>query len=282
MSRDEPPTTIRSWQMSKAAANGSNTPAPGEWITRDIPVPGLKDGEALVEISGCGVCGTDLGYFYDGIPTVSRPPLILGHEISGTVVAGDAAWLGREVIVPTIIPCRECELCRSGRANRCVHQKMPGYSYGVYGGFASHIPVPARELCAVPQRKGFALEQIPGVAAAVATPYQAALRGSVAAGDRVIIIGVTGGLGIFMAQWAKHLGAETVIGLGRNSGKLQRALEFGVDVTINAFGKSPADVKKEFFTQCRRYGLGSKHGWEIFEVTGSGSRPGGAARLLRY
>jgi 6-hydroxycyclohex-1-ene-1-carbonyl-CoA dehydrogenase len=280
MSTAKTPKAIRSWQMAKPAARQSNDPA--AWVNKDVPVPDLKEGEVLVEIAGCGVCGTDLGYFYHGIPTVSRPPLILGHEISGTIVAGDSFRLGCEVIVPTILPCRDCYLCYAGRANRCLHQKMPGNSYGVYGGFASHIPVPARELCVVQQRNGFTLEQLAVVADAVATPYQAALRGHVTAGDRVIVVGVTGGLGNFMAQWARFLGARTVVGVGRNPAKLQRSLEYGVDFAINASGKSPADVKKEFFTECRRRDLDPGQGWKIFEMTGARSAQECAMELLAY
>lgn len=270
------PEAIRSWQMTRSADAG------WEMVRRDIQLPGLREGEVLVEIAGCGVCGTDIGYFYHGIPTVSRPPLVLGHEISGTVVAGDAAWLGKEVIVPTIIPCRECELCRSGRANRCLRQRMPGNSYGVYGGFASHIPVPARELCPVPERGALPLADLAVVADAVATPYQAAKRGDIRPGDRVIVIGVTGGLGIYMAQWAKALGAGTVVGIGRNPEKLANAERFGVDVSINAAGRSPFDIKKEFFGECRRRGIDAKQGWKIFEMSGYRQGQETALELIGY
>jgi len=277
MSIVEVPQVIRSWQMSGHSSDEARDLASWEMTRKDFLPPELQDGEALIAVAGCGVCGTDIGYFYQGIPTVAKPPLILGHEMSGTVVAGDAAWLGKEVIVPTIIPCRQCELCRTGRANRCLRQKMPGNSHGVYGGFASHIPVPARDLCEVPHRNGFALEQLAVVADAVATPYQAALRGGLSPGDRVMVIGVTGALGMFMAQWAKYLGADTVVGLGRNPAKLENSLQYGADFTINISKKSPADVKKDFFTECRRRKIDSKYGWKIFEMTGS--RPGQEAAL---
>jgi len=282
MSVAELPPAIQSWQMSSHAPAEAHGWSSWDMIRKDVPLPDLKDAEVLIAIAGCGVCGTDLGYFYHGIPTVAKPPLILGHEMSGTVVAGDAAWLGKEVIVPAIIPCRQCELCRAGRANRCLRQRMPGNSHGVYGGFASHIPVPSRDLCVVPQRNGFALEQLAVVADAVATPYQAALRGGLARGDRVIIIGVTGALGMFMAQWARHLGAETIVGLGRNPAKLANSLRYGVDFTINISEESPADVKKDFFTECRRRKIDSKYGWKIFEMTGSRAGQEAALELIGH
>jgi len=123
-----PPNKIKTWQMVKP---WSRDPTTGEGIKgilekTEIPVPPLKPGEVLVKIAGCGVCHTDLGYFYDGVPTVTKPPLTLGHEISGTVVAGDDRWLGKEVIVPAVMPCNDCPICDMGRGNRCLNQKMPG------------------------------------------------------------------------------------------------------------------------------------------------------------
>jgi len=111
--------------------------------------------------------------FLHGVRTDQPPPLSLGHEISGVVVAGDARVLGKEVIIPAVLPCNKCELCKSGRGNRCLAQKMPGNSMGIYGGFSSHIPVPAVDLCIVGNRGDIPLEHLSVIADAVTTPYQA-------------------------------------------------------------------------------------------------------------
>ena len=79
-------------------------------------------GEVIVEVAACGVCHTDLGFYFDGVPTRHPFPLALGHEISGTVVAaaGDAAgWIGRQVVVPAVLPCGDCAACRAGRGQIC-------------------------------------------------------------------------------------------------------------------------------------------------------------------
>ena len=135
------PEKILTWQMVQPTVRDRETGevTPGKIEKAELPVPALGPGEVLVEVAGCGVCHTDLGYFYDGVPTVSKPPLTLGHEIAGTVVAGDEAWIGKEVIIPAVMPCRQCILCKTGRGNRCLNQKMPGNSLGIYGGFSSHI-----------------------------------------------------------------------------------------------------------------------------------------------
>ncbi|RLB91023.1 MAG: 6-hydroxycyclohex-1-ene-1-carbonyl-CoA dehydrogenase [Deltaproteobacteria bacterium] len=241
---------------------------PGKIEKTEIPVPELKPGEVLVEIAGCGVCHTDLGYFYDGVPTVSKPPLTLGHEISGTVVAGDEAWIGKEVIVPAVMPCRQCLLCKTGRGNRCLNQKMPGNSLGIYGGFSSHIPVPSIDLCEVKDRGDTPLAHLAVVADAGTTPYQAAKRADLQPGDNVVVIGITGGVGQYMGQVAKALGARTVVGIARNQEKLERALNYGADFVINSTDKDAKTVSKEFRGLCKEKGL-PNFGWKIFEVTGA-------------
>lgn len=244
---------------------------PGKLELKEIPVPQLKEGEVLVEVAGCGVCHTDLGYFYDGVPTVSKPPLTLGHEISGTVVAGDKAWIGKEVIIPAVMPCRKCIMCKTGRGNRCLAQLMPGNSIGIYGGFSSHIPVPSIDLCEVKNRGNVPLSHLAVVADAATTPYQAAKRADLQPGDNVIIVGVTGGVGQYMGQMAKALGAKTVIGIARNKEKLNRALKFGVDFVISSQDKDVKGVTDEFRAICKQNGL-PNFGWKIFEV--SGQKPG--------
>ncbi len=278
------PDKIQTWQMVQPTAKDRETGevTPGRLEKTSIPVPELKPGEVLVEIAGCGVCHTDLGYFYDGVPTVTKPPLTLGHEISGVVVAGDNKWVGKEVIIPAVMPCRNCPICDMGRGNRCLAQKMPGNSLDIYGGFSSHIPVPAADLCPVEDRKGMPLEWLAVVADAVTSPYQAAIRADVQEGDRCIILGVTGGLGVFMSQILKAMGAEAVVGIARHPDKLERALEYGTDYVINSTDKSPKDIRNEFRDLCKENGLPSNWGWKIFEMTGAKPAQDIALALLGF
>jgi len=263
------PKKIQTWQMVHPTVFNKETKesTPGKLEKTEIPVSELNTGEVLVEVAGCGVCHTDLGYFYDGVPTVSKPPLTLGHEISGTVIAGDDAWIGKEVIIPAVMPCRQCILCKTGRGNRCLNQKMPGNSIGLYGGFSSHIPVPSIDLCEVKGRGDIPLSHLAVVADAATTPYQAAKRADLQPGDNVVIVGITGGVGQYMGQMAKALGAKTVIGIARNQEKLDRALRFGADFVINSTDKDAINVSKEFRGICKEKGLPNT-GWKIFEVTG--------------
>jgi len=266
------PDKIQTWQMVQPTSRNRDT---GETIAgklekKEIPVPQLDSGEVLVEVAGCGVCHTDLGYFYDGVPTVSKPPLTLGHEISGKVVAGDEGWIGKEVLIPATMPCRQCYLCKTRRGNRCLNQKMPGNSMGIYGGFSSHIPVPSIDLSEIKDRGDIELSHLAVVADATTTPYQATKRASLEPGDNVVVVGI-GGVGQYMVQVAKALGAGTVIGIDIVEGRLEKMLSYGADFTINSKGKSPKDVSNEVKAIRKERQL-PNYGWKIFEVTGS--KPG--------
>ncbi|MBN2040280.1 MAG: 6-hydroxycyclohex-1-ene-1-carbonyl-CoA dehydrogenase [Spirochaetes bacterium] len=264
------PDKILTWQMVQPAVYKKETKetSPGKLEKKEIPVPELKEGEVLVEVAGCGVCHTDIGYFYDGVPTIQKPPLTLGHEISGIVVAGDEAWTGKEVIIPAVMPCRKCMMCKIGRGNKCLYQKMPGNSVGIYGGFSSHIPVPCIDLCEVKNRGNIPLEHLAVVADAGTTPYQAAKRADIQPGDNVIVIGAAGGVGQYVVQIVKALGAKTVIAVDINDEKLKRSLKFGADFVINSMNKDTKTVGGEYKAICRENGL-PNFGWKIFEVSGN-------------
>ena len=139
---------------------------------------------------------------------------------------------------------------------------------GIYGGFSSHIPVPSIDLCEVKNRGDIALSHLAVVADAATTPYQAAKRADLQPGDNVIVVGITGGVGQYMGQIAKALGAKTVVGIARNQEKLDRALNFGADFVINSTDKDARTVSKEFKGICKGNGL-PNFGWKIFEVTGA-------------
>lgn len=266
------PSKIETWQMVE----------PGKLVRTSLPVPELAPGEVLVEVAACGVCHTDVGYFYDGVPTVTKPPLTLGHEISGRVVSGDERLIGKEVIIPAVMPCNNCPICAAGRENRCLNQKMPGNSLGIYGGFASHIPVPAADLCVVEDRKGKPLEHLAVVADAISTPYQAAKRAGLKEGDLVIVVGAAGGVGTYMTQVAAAFGVKEVIALDVNQEKLERIADYGATFTINVSGKTPKEVREEFRSYCTRKGLPHNYGWKIFECSGAKGGQEIALELLPF
>lgn len=276
------PNTIETWQMTQPWAKEGEKVIPGKIERKTVDMPSIGSGEALVEIAGCGVCHTDLGYFYDGVPTIQKPPLTLGHEISGSVVAGEETMIGKEVIVPGVMPCNNCPICAAGRNNRCLNQKMPGNSLGIYGGFSNYIVVPAEDLCVIEDRGKTPLVNLAVVADAITTPYQAAVRAELKAGDLCVVIGTGGGVGGYMTQICKAFGAKAVIGLDIVEGKLQKALQFGATHVINSKGKSAKDIREEFKAICKSAKLPSNYGWKIFECTGTGAGQGIGLELLSF
>ncbi len=239
-------------------------------------------GAVVVEVAGCGVCHTDLGYYYDGVRTNLPLPLALGHEISGRVVKagpGAEAWLGKAVIVPAVIPCGECDACRRGRGTICPTQKMPGND--IQGGFGTHVAVPARGLCAVDEgrlaKAGIALADLSVVADAVTTPYQAVVQAGVRPGQLAVVIGV-GGVGGYAVQIARALGA-TVVAVDVDQPKLDLIGAHGAARTFNARQLDAKALKKEIGEFARANKLPSRE-WAIFETSGTAAGQATAWSLL--
>jgi 6-hydroxycyclohex-1-ene-1-carbonyl-CoA dehydrogenase len=245
--------------------------------------PMANAGEVVVEVAGCGVCHTDLGFLYGGVPTNHTLPLCLGHEISGRVVgagAGSEAWLNRSVIVPAVIPCGTCRPCRSGRPTICAAQKMPGND--IHGGFATHVVVPARGLCPVDldqlTPRGLRLADVAVVADAVTTPYQAVVQAGVGTGDLVIVNGV-GGVGGYCAQIARALGA-IVVAIDVSDERLQPLAGDPAALTLNAARMEFRELKSAIQGFAREQGLPEKSEWIIFECSGTRSGQETAFNLL--
>jgi threonine dehydrogenase-like Zn-dependent dehydrogenase len=89
---------------------------PDEVVYRNEPDPTLMPGEVLVKVSSSGICGSDM-HAYHGHDPRRVPPLILGHEVSGTVASGERE--GERVVINPLITCGNCEFCESGRTNLC-------------------------------------------------------------------------------------------------------------------------------------------------------------------
>ena len=241
-------------------------------------------GEVVIEVAGCGVCHTDLGFYFNGVRVNHELPLALGHEISGRVVAvgaGTEAWLGKAVIVPAVIPCGACELCKSGHGTICRRQRMPGND--IQGGFATHICVPAWGLCPVDEGRlaaaGLELADVSVVADAVTTPYQAVVQAGVAPGDFAIVVGA-GGVGGYAVQIAKAFGA-TVIALDVDQGRLDKMTNHGAAATFNVRNLEARDLKKAVQAFVKANGLPETQ-WKIFECSGTAAGQETAYGLLNH
>lgn len=234
---------------------------------REVELPCPEPDQVVIQVAGCGVCHTDIGFWKDGVPTKSPLPLTLGHEISGTVVEAGAEfeeWVGREVIVPAVIACGQCDLCRAGRSNACRSQIMPGND--IDGGFADRIVVPGRGLCEVRDRGGYDLAELSVVADAVTTPYQAIVRSGLEAQDMAIVVGV-GGVGTYCVQIAASVGAR-VIAIDVDPHRLDAIAGHGAALTIDASQTDFRGLRDQVREFAKQWGC-APEGWKLFETSGT-------------
>lgn len=260
---------------------------PGEVMVLEERDESPGPGEVIVETEACGVCHTDLGFFFEGVPTRHPLPIVLGHEVSGTVVeAGEGAegWLGQSVIVPAVIPCEQCAACKSGRGSICPTQIFPGND--VHGGFASHLRVPARGLCPVPDLTraennpaGLELATLSVIADAVSTPFQAIKRSQLGENDLAIFVG-TGGVGGFGVQIAAALGAR-VVAIDPSKERLELMSRHGASLCLNPLEMDNREIKHTLRGFAKEHGSQS---WnrKIFETSGSSKGQETAFSLLTH
>jgi 6-hydroxycyclohex-1-ene-1-carbonyl-CoA dehydrogenase len=261
---------LKQWQMTELKK---------EFSLVEVEMPALTENDALVKVAGCGVCHTDLSFWHDGVKTKKEMPLTLGHEISGTVLKGPLQLVGKNVIIPAVLPCGNCELCNKGRSNMCQNQKMPGNDF--HGGFASHIVVPHKYLCPVPDSilKEYTLEQISVIADAISTPYQVMKKSELENGDLAIVIGV-GGVGVYGALIAKILGAK-VLAIDISDEKLAQAKNNGVDEILNSKGLDTKQIKNKVKEIASKLNA-PRYGWKIFEFSGTAAGQDLAFNLITF
>ena len=119
--------------------------APGELTYRDEAEPVIDDGDALLRIDAVGICGSDM-HAYHGHDPRRNPPLVLGHELVGTVIEG--ANVGRRVTANPLIACGRCDYCAEGRDNLCSRRAMVGMTRP--GAYAERMSIPERCLIDLP------------------------------------------------------------------------------------------------------------------------------------
>ncbi len=224
--------------MKAAIFHGPHQPLSIE----EVPTPQPQAGDVLIKVAGCGVCHTDLHYLDHDVPTFKKPPLILGHECSGTVAALGAEVKqfkeGDRVLLPAVYGCGHCRMCRTGRENIC--ERMVMFGNDVDGAYAEFILAPAKD--AIPLPAGVPLVEGAIIADATTTPYHAVVnRGRVQTGDRVVVFGC-GGIGLNIIQIAAAMHG-LVFAVDLVDSKLELAKKLGAMGTLNA--KSVERVDKE-------------------------------------
>lgn len=217
---------------------------PGRVVVRDVPDPTPTDGQVVVGVKACGICGTDL-HIADGEFPPTPYPIIPGHEFAGVVVDGNGSEFaaGTLVAVDPSLFCGACEMCRSGRGNLCARWGAIGDT--VDGGFAEYVAVPAVNVYRLPghldARQGALVEP---TSCAVHGMRRLRATGQVAQQSAVVF--GAGTMGLLLTQLLIAEGASSVTVVDRVAERLAIARGLGArtdddpdrryDIAVDATG----------------------------------------------
>ncbi|HPN66153.1 MAG TPA: zinc-dependent dehydrogenase [Candidatus Omnitrophota bacterium] len=209
--------------------------------TEEMPVPEAGGGEILVRVIASGICGSDVMEWY----RKDRVPLVLGHEIAGTVEKIGAGVKGLKpgdrVAVSHHVPCGSCRYCLKGHETACETLRKTNF---FPGGFAEFVRVPAINI-----EKGGVYQVPDNVTFEEATfiePLACVLRGQriagVKKGDTVLVIG-SGISGLLHVKYARASGAGVIAATDLSKYRLDAAARFGADRAFNAAEWAPQKLK---------------------------------------
>jgi L-iditol 2-dehydrogenase len=209
--------------------------APSQLELVDFPQPAPGEGEVLVRVRACGICGSDI-HGWDGSTGRRLPPLIMGHEASGELAAigpGVEGWqAGDRVTFDSTLYCGECRYCRAGQINLCERRRVVGVSppeYRQHGAFAEYLTLPSRVLYRLPDALTFSRA---AMVEPVSVAVHAVRRAGVKAGSTAVVVG-TGMIGLLVVQALRWAGASCVIAVDVAENRLALARRFGADPALN-------------------------------------------------
>lgn len=238
--------------------------APSKLDYVDFPEPKPAGDEVLLRIRACGICGSDI-HGWDGSTGRRQPPLIMGHEASGEIIATGprvTTWkAGDRVTFDSTISCGVCAFCRDGHVNLCENRRVVGVApneYRQHGAFAEQLALPARILYRLP-------DALPFAEAAMVEPVSIAVhavqRTKIAPGSTAVVVG-SGMIGLLVIQALRWAGASQVVAVDLADNRLALARQLGATHTINS-GKLDAAAEIGRITG----GLGADTAFEVVGFT---------------
>jgi (R,R)-butanediol dehydrogenase/meso-butanediol dehydrogenase/diacetyl reductase len=254
----------------------------GDLRIDDVPEPVLAPGTVRVQVSCCGICGSDLHEYLGGpisIPECSphpytgvQAPVTLGHELGGTVieVADDVVGIvvGDRVTTEGLLRCNDCAQCRAGRGNLCERLHVMGYSWPS-GGFAPVAVLPAYATHVLPE--GVSLEE-----AALIEPFAVGLhavrRANVGEGTTAVVFGA-GPIGLMTVLALRGAGAGTVVVAEPSPTRREAALRAGADHAVDARDPDVAATLRSL--------VGGAGADVVFDVAGVDASFAGALSVVR-
>lgn len=211
----------------------------------DAPDPDPAPDEVVLQVDGCGICGTDLHVGSIVAPTGT----VLGHEITGTIdlrgsVVGPEWDIGDRVVVRPTVGCGRCDWCAGDRPDHCQAFALIGMERA--GGYAERVAVPASVLLRAPLGAS-AVEQ--ALVEPLAVARHALRRGALAAGETVAVLGA-GPIGLAVTAWARSLNAGKIVVTDPSPERRRLAKELGADSAVPPADVDGTSVEPQLVVEC--------------------------------
>jgi L-iditol 2-dehydrogenase len=238
--------------------------APSKLEYVDFPEPQPGDDDVVVRIRACGICGSDI-HGWDGSSGRRNPPLIMGHEAAGEVVATGPrvkSWRpGDRVTFDSMISCGTCRFCREGQTNLCENRRVVGVApveYKQHGAFAERLAIPERILYRLP-------DTLPFDHAAMVEPVSIAIhaiqRTKITPQTTAVVIG-SGMIGLLVIQALRWAGAKQIVAVDLADNRLELARQLGATHTVNS-GRADTAAEVARLTE----GMGADVSFEVVGFT---------------
>lgn len=229
---------------------------PQEMSLVEVDIPQVAPNEVLLKVKACGICGSDVAYFFGRSPLETengKGPLILGHEFAGEIVEmGEMAQssssfkVGDRVMANPVQECGACKYCARTQVNLCENKRVKGVS--IHGAFAEYVTMPYTHIFAIPQGISY---QEAALCEPLACGTNAVNTLDVKLGDFVVVYG-PGAIGLMQMQLIRARGAGKIAMVGILDYGLEKALSLGADYVFNTLDTSspyycadlPAEIRK--------------------------------------
>lgn len=203
---------------------------PGRFEIQSRPIPRAGRDEVVIEVTRCGVCGTDI-HIFNGHYAADRLPMVPGHELTGRIAevgeGGGGLQCGQKVVVDMNIGCGTCFWCRRNEVLNCPQMKQIGITMD--GAFAEYIAVPARLVIPAPDHMSD--EQLV-LTEPLACVVRAARKSRSTFGQSVLVLGA-GAIGNLHVQLLRAIGAAPIIAADISPERVEMALKAGADIGVS-------------------------------------------------
>jgi L-iditol 2-dehydrogenase len=201
----------------------------------DMPTPEIGDDDVLVRVKACGICGSDV-HGFDGSTGRRLPPIVMGHEAAGEVVAAGRSATqfrpGDRVTFDSTVYCGKCHFCRRGDINLCDRREVLGVStpeFRRHGAFAEFVSVPSHIMYKLPDTLPY---ESAAMIEAVSVAVHAVNLTPIALGDTALVVGA-GMIGLLTIQALRLGGCARIFAVDLEDSKLAMARKLGAEITLN-------------------------------------------------